>query len=83
MVRTARNTNSGPFLFWVGDCLRREVEDGRRGEERSLHCAGRLLRRSEAEKQMRRPAPVGMTNVADGGIGTKVLAACAASQCGG
>ena len=46
-----------------------------KGEERSLHFAGRLLRRSEAEQQMRRPAPVGMTSVAEGRKGAKVLAA--------
>jgi len=38
-----------------------------KSEERSLHFAGRLLRRSEAEKQMRRPAPVGMTGIAGDG----------------
>jgi deoxyribonuclease IV len=54
---------------------RRGAEEVRRkSEERSLHFAGRLLRRSEAEKQMRRPAPVGMTGVAGGGNGAKVLA---------
>jgi hypothetical protein len=39
----------------------------KKSEERSLHFAGRLLRRSEAEKQMRRPATVGMTGIAGGG----------------
>jgi len=43
-----------------------------KSEERSLHFAGRLLRGSEAEKQMRQPATVGMTDVADGGAGAKV-----------
>jgi len=38
-----------------------------KNEERSLHFAGRLLRRSEAEQQMRRPASVGMTGVAGRG----------------
>ena len=33
-------------------------------EERSLHSTARLLRRSEAEKKMRRAVPVGMTGVA-------------------
>ena len=42
-------------------------------EERSLHFAGRLLRRSEAEKQMHRPAAVGMTGVGGGGKGAKVV----------
>jgi deoxyribonuclease-4 len=52
---------------------RREAEESRKkSEERSLHFAGRLLRRSEAEKQMRRPAAVGMTDVARGGKGAKV-----------
>jgi hypothetical protein len=46
---------------------RREAEEGRRkSEERSLHFAGRLLRRSEAEKQKRRPASVGMTGLGGG-----------------
>ena len=54
---------------------RREAEEVRKkSEERSLHFAGRLLRRSEAEKQMRRPAPVGMTGVAGCGKGAKVAA---------
>jgi deoxyribonuclease-4 len=54
---------------------RRGAEEVRRkGEERSLHFAGRLLRRSEAEKQMRRPASVGMTGVAGGRAGAKVAA---------
>jgi deoxyribonuclease-4 len=54
---------------------RRGAEEARRkSEERSLHFAGRLLRRSEAEKQMRRPASVGMTGVADGGNGARVAA---------
>src|ERR1700730_8230083 len=49
---------------------RREAEEDRKkSEERSLHFAGRLLRRSEAEKQMRRPAAVGMAGVAGGGEG--------------
>ena len=48
---------------------RREAEEVRKkSEERSLHFAGRLLRRSEAEKQMRRPAAVGMTGVAGGEV---------------
>ena len=38
-----------------------------KSEERSLRCAGRLLRRSEAEQQKRRPAPVGTTGIAGGG----------------
>jgi len=38
-----------------------------KSEERSLHFASRLLRRSEAEQQVRRPAPVGMTGIAGGG----------------
>ena len=54
---------------------RRGAEEGRRkSEDRSLHFAGRLLPRSEAEKQMRRPASVGMTGAADGGEGAKVAA---------
>src|ERR1700688_5275502 len=54
---------------------RREGEEIRKkSEERSLHFAGRLLRRSEAEKQMRRPTSVGMTGVAGGGNGAKVAA---------
>src|SRR6202035_1148478 len=54
---------------------RRGAEELRRkSEERSLHFAGRLLRRSEAEKQMRRPASVGMTGVAGGREGAKVAA---------
>ena len=54
---------------------RRGAEEIRRkSEERSLHFAGRLLRRSEAEKQMRRPASVGMTGVAGGRVGAKVAA---------
>jgi deoxyribonuclease-4 len=52
---------------------RREAEEIRKkSEERSLHFAGRLLRRSEAEKQMRRPASVGMTGVGGGVSGAKV-----------
>jgi hypothetical protein len=44
---------------------RREAEEVRRkSEERSLHFAGRLLLRSEAEKQ--RPASVGMTGLGGG-----------------
>jgi len=34
-------------------------------DEGKIHSAGRLLRRSEAAKQMRRPASVGMTRVGD------------------
>jgi putative protein kinase ArgK-like GTPase of G3E family len=45
-----------------------------KSEERSLHFAGRLLRRSEAEKQMRRPAAVGMTGIAGDGKWTGVSA---------
>jgi hypothetical protein len=46
---------------------RRDAEEVRKkSEERSLHFADRLLRRSEAEKQIRRPAAVGMTSVAGG-----------------
>jgi deoxyribonuclease IV len=46
---------------------RRDAEELRKkSEERSLHFADRLLRRSEAEKQMRRPAAVGMPSVAGG-----------------
>jgi hypothetical protein len=46
---------------------RRKAEEVRRkSEERSLHFAGRLLRRSEAEKQKRRPASVGMTGLGGG-----------------
>ena len=66
-------------MFWIGDGLRREVEDGRSGEERSLHFAGQLLRRSEAEKQMRRPASVGMTGVGGGAKEAKVTATGVAS----
>ncbi len=52
---------------------RRGAEEGRRkSEERSLHFAGRLLRRSEAEKQVRRPASVGMTGLGGGAKGAKV-----------
>jgi len=52
---------------------RREAEEIRKKSgERSLHFAGRLLRRSEAEKQKRRPASVGMTGSAEGGKGAKV-----------
>jgi hypothetical protein len=52
---------------------RRGAEEIRKkSEERSLHFADRLLRRSEAEKQMRRPAGVGMIGIADGGKGAKV-----------
>ena len=59
---------------------RREAEEVRKkSEERSLHFAGRLLRRSEAEKQMRRPATVGMAGVAGGGKGARVAAAQAAA----
>jgi deoxyribonuclease-4 len=59
---------------------RREAEEVRKkSEERSLHFAGRLLRRSEAEKQMRRPAAVGMADVAGGGKGAGVAAAQAAA----
>src|SRR3984893_18020814 len=59
---------------------RREAEEVRKkSEERSLHFAGRLLRRSEAEKQMRRPATVGMASVAGGGKGARVAAAQAAA----
>jgi hypothetical protein len=55
-----------------------------KSEERSLHFAGRLLRRSEAEEQMRRPASVAMTGVAgdgkvDGG-GVTVLLVAAKSR---
>ena len=58
---------------------RRVAEEGRRkSEERSLHFAGRLLRRSEAEKQMRRPASVGMTGLGGGANGAKVVATAAA-----
>jgi deoxyribonuclease IV len=54
---------------------RRGAEEARRkSEERSLHFAGRLLRRSESEKQVRRPASVGMTGVAGSGNGAKVAA---------
>src|SRR6202140_450414 len=54
---------------------RREAEEARKkSEERSLHFAGRLLRRSEAEKQMRRPAAVGMTGFVGGGNRPKVTA---------
>jgi len=54
---------------------RRGAEEIRKkSEERSLHFAGRLLRRSEAEKQKRRPVSVGMTNVAESGTGAKVAA---------
>jgi hypothetical protein len=54
---------------------RRAAEEVRRkSEERSLHFAGQLLRRSEAEKQMRRPAPVGMTSVAGKGKVDRVSA---------
>src|SRR6202162_4323416 len=54
---------------------RREAEEVRKkSEERSLHFAGQLLRRSEAEKQMRRPATVGMTNVGGRVKGAKVVA---------
>jgi deoxyribonuclease-4 len=42
-------------------------------EARSLHSASRLLRRSEAEKQKRRLAPVGMTVPAVGSTGAKVV----------
>src|ERR1700738_4224985 len=53
---------------------RRVAEEVRRkSEERSLHFAGRLLRRSEAERQMRRPASVGMTGPG-GAKGAKVAA---------
>jgi hypothetical protein len=48
-------------------------------KERSLDCAGRLLRRSEAEKQKRRPATLGMTGVAGGVKGAKVAAPCDSS----
>jgi deoxyribonuclease-4 len=59
---------------------RREAEEVRRkSEERSLHFAGRLLRRSEAEKQMHRPASVGMTGVGGGAKGAKVTATGVAS----
>ena len=59
---------------------RREAEEGRKkSEERSLHFAGRLLRRSEAEKQMRRPASVGMTGVAASSKGAKVMATAQAA----
>jgi deoxyribonuclease IV len=59
---------------------RREAEEVRKKrEEISLHFAGRLLRRSEAEKQMRRPATVGMTGIADGGKGAKVGATAQAA----
>src|ERR1700730_17906005 len=59
---------------------RRVAEEVRRkSEERSLHFAGRLLRRSEAAKQMRRPASVGMASVAGGGKGARVAAAQAAA----
>ncbi len=50
--RTARRNFPSRFCF-----------DGDKSEERSLHCAGRLLRRSEAEKQRRWPASVGMTGI--------------------
>jgi deoxyribonuclease-4 len=53
---------------------RKRVADGGSIEERSLRSTGRLLRRSEAEKQMRRPASVGMTGVADGAKRGKVMA---------
>jgi deoxyribonuclease IV len=53
---------------------RREAEESRKkSEERSLRFAGRLLRRSEAEKQMRGPASVGMTGVGGGTKGAKAL----------
>ena len=54
---------------------RREAEHLRKkSEELSVQFVGRLLRRSEAEKQMRRPASVGMTNVAESGTRAKALA---------
>jgi deoxyribonuclease IV len=54
---------------------RREAEVIRKkSEERSLHFAGQLLRRSEAEKQMRRPASVGMTGLGGGANAAKVVA---------
>ena len=59
---------------------RREAQEVRKkSEERSLHSADRLLRRSEAARQMRRPAAVGMTGVAGGGKGAKVAAFQAAA----
>jgi hypothetical protein len=59
---------------------RREAEEGRKkSEERSVHFAGRLLRRSEAEKQMRRPASVGMTGAAASSKGAKVMATAQAA----
>jgi deoxyribonuclease-4 len=45
----------------------------KKSEERSLHFAGQLLRRSEAEKQMRRPASVGMTGLGGVTNGAKVM----------
>jgi deoxyribonuclease IV len=54
---------------------RREAEEVRKkSDERSLHFAGQLLRRSEAEKQMRRPSAVGLTNVGGRVKGAKVVA---------
>jgi hypothetical protein len=47
--------------------------DGGRIEERSLHSTSRLLRTSEAEKKERRPVPVGMTGVAGGATGAKII----------
>jgi deoxyribonuclease IV len=52
---------------------RREAEEVRRkSEERSLHFADRLLRRSEAGKQARRPASVGMPGLGSVANGAKV-----------
>jgi hypothetical protein len=45
----------------------------KKSEERSLHFAGQLLRRSEAEKQMRRPASVGMTGLGGVTNGAKAM----------
>jgi Xylose isomerase-like TIM barrel len=57
---------------------RREAEVIRKkSEERSLHFAGQLLRRSEAEKQVRRPTSVGMTGLGGGANGAKVVATSA------
>jgi deoxyribonuclease-4 len=52
---------------------RKNAGDGGAIEERSLHSTARLLRTSEAQKKMRRAVPAGMTGIARGAGGAKVV----------
>jgi hypothetical protein len=67
-TKAGRNANSTA-------AVRNSAVDGGSIEERSLRSTARLLRRSEAEKKLRRAVPVGMTRVAGSAKRAKIKSA--------